>query len=98
MTRILWKTCPLYSGLNQLVTILMDLPLAAARANARMLKGIERAYIPRMNRDAPCRLVKVKCTSRALGLPTYSTTILAKQVSVMMGRNAPFVQVPFSAK
>src|ERR1700741_1440384 len=66
MTRILWKIWSLYLGLNQLVTILMDLPLAAVRANSNMLRSVERENTQRRNRYARSRPVGVKCISRAI--------------------------------
>src|SRR5271169_3465669 len=67
MTRILWNFCPSYLGLNQLVTILMDVPLAALRANRKTLRVIERENSRWGNRDTP-RLFRigVRCTCRAI--------------------------------
>src|SRR5215471_10127266 len=43
MTRTLWNVCPSYLGLNQLVTILIDLALMAVKTvNRKMLKKAER--------------------------------------------------------
>jgi hypothetical protein len=53
MTRIFWNFCPSYLGLNQLVTILMDLPLAAVRANRKKLSMVKRENRRRRNRDMP---------------------------------------------
>jgi hypothetical protein len=53
MTRIFWNSCPSYLGLNQLVTILMDLPLAAVRANRKKLSMVKRENSRRRNRDMP---------------------------------------------
>ncbi len=38
MTRILWKVCPANFGLSQLVMILTDLALPAARTNNKQKK------------------------------------------------------------
>src|SRR5579864_3429777 len=68
MTRILWNFSPSYLGLNQLVTILMDLPLAAVRINRRTPRRVGNGNSPRRDRNIRGGLfpVGVKCTWRAI--------------------------------
>src|SRR5208283_5419810 len=92
MTRILWNFCPWYLGLNQLVTILMDVPLAALRANRKTLRVIERENSRWWNRDTP-RLFRigVRCTCRAIVRARRDLCKDAMPVLSTDNRNVPLV-------